>query len=104
MSDYLSKVRQFFLNNHQIEVSSEDLDEIKKIILTGSQAQLQQIEEGLCQKQRENCAKSISEALDKYYHPGMSLMEIQKIVQNVASNRAETPNVTDTVRFLIVGS
>jgi hypothetical protein len=40
--------------------------------------------------------------MDKYHHTGMETDEIKTIVGNVIQNRAELPDITETVRLFIV--
>lgn len=103
MTPALLNLRKFFSENYSIELSEKELQLINETVIISNQQPLQKIEERLCQTQRMNCAKAVGEALDRYYHPGMSLKEVKLIVDTVTQTKAELPNITETVRFLIVG-
>jgi hypothetical protein len=101
MKNYLHKVKAFFQQKYQVSVADTDLETINEIILIGNQSPLFQIEMGLCQQQKENCIQQLHLALDNYHHTGMDKEEIKTIVRNVLTNRAPTPEITETVRLLI---
>lgn len=103
MTQHLLNLSKFFSENHGINLSQSELEMINESVLVSNQQKLQQIEEKLCQSQRINCGEAVIAALEKYHHAGMSLEEVKKIVLTVSNHRAESPNITDTVRFLLVG-
>jgi uncharacterized protein YeeX (DUF496 family) len=58
--------------------------------------------ERLCEDQKVKCSESIIKAINDYHHPGMSTEEIVTIIRNVNNNRTQAPDLTDTVRALII--
>lgn len=103
MKNYLHQVQALLQQNYAVLVSESDLDKINEKVLQGNQSNLFQIEMELCQKQKQHCIDQLHVALDNYHHAGMSTEEIKTIVDTVLTHRAPTPEITDTVRLLIVG-
>lgn len=58
--------------------------------------------ERLCDEQKVKCTDTIIKAITDYHHPGMSTEEIVTIIRNVNANRTQSPELTDTVRALII--
>jgi isoaspartyl peptidase/L-asparaginase-like protein (Ntn-hydrolase superfamily) len=101
MKNYLLEVKNLLMNQFGVQAQNEVLEQLDQIVITGNQSKLFHIEMGLCQSQKEHCIQQVHHALDTYHHKSMDTEEIKTIVRNVLTNKAPTPEITETVRLLI---
>jgi hypothetical protein len=102
MKIQLSKISQYFQENHGLSLTDQELEMINENVLTANQDRIIQIEEKHFNDLKSSCINSVWHALDKYHHSGMGTDEIKTIVGNVIQNRAELPDVTETARLFIL--
>ena len=98
----LSKISQYFQENHGLSLTDQELEMINENVLTANQDRIIQIEEKYFNDLKSSCINSVWQALDNYHHAGMETDEIKTIVGNVIQNRAELPGITETARLFIV--
>lgn len=101
MKQYLRQISQLLRKNYEVSISEEDLKQVNEIVLKGNQSNLFHIEHNLCVSQKQNCIDQLHFSFDKYYHEGMPLDDVKSIVTNVLKDKAPTPEITDTVSFLL---
>jgi|GEM_PF-3450956 len=102
MRNQLSKISQYFQENHGLSLTDQELVMINENVLTTNQGRIIQIEEKHLSDLKSSCINSVWQAMDKYHHTGMETDEIKTIVGNVIQNRAELPGITETARLFIV--
>jgi hypothetical protein len=82
--------------------NKDNLLVITKLVLKSKKELIESMSLGYCKIQRENCTEKISEAIEQWYHPNMEIKEIKLIIENVGMNKSEVPDVTDSVRKLLM--
>jgi hypothetical protein len=97
-----SKIIQYFQENHGLSLTDQELVMINEHVLTTNQGRILQVEEKHFNDLKSSCINSVWQAMDKYHHTGMETDEIKTIVGNVIQNRAELPDITETVRLFII--
>jgi uncharacterized protein YpuA (DUF1002 family) len=100
--EYLRNVVNFFHAKYNVDIQEDDVKKIDEMIIKGQQNQLFKIEMELCRSQKNQCINELHFAMDKYHHKGMTTEEVKTIMQNVLTHKAPTPDITDTVRLLLL--
>ncbi len=94
-------IKQFFQDKYGINLDEADIEMLNDSVLISHHSRIQEIQNGLCRDQSARVLKAVTQAMNDYYHKGMTKQEIIQIVSNVVNNKAGIETV-DTVRFLIV--
>lgn len=100
--DNLTEIQAFIKKEIGVSVSESTIFQIEKLILEGHQSNIFRHEIKNVKLTKQFCLEAILPIIERNY-PFPTIEGCKELISNELINESKTPNLTDTVRYLLIG-